>query len=184
MQAPEFKEWFSAKLKVTGFPQITEIVDERNMYGSFDIVINVSDEFDISYCNQIWLSGKHNYWFPMGEAWDNMGMSSIYGALTVLYQAYQRNLSVLLHCHAGANRSPTVHAAFFYLMTGYHLPEEKTERKLIFTRCNMLQGNCGKHLPDLAKMEQWLQALRHAFDNADKYNGGMYDWSLRRADLT
>ena len=76
---------------------------------------------------EIMKDGKLNYYFPMGESGELMGLNSIYGALQVLHSIYTWNTKwkVLLHCQAGKNRSPTILAAFYYMMTGEHLSEEK-----------------------------------------------------------
>jgi hypothetical protein len=61
--------------------------------------------------------GKLNYYFPMGESGELMGLNSIFGALQVLHQIYTWNpeWKVLLHCQAGKNRSPTIKSTFRYL---------------------------------------------------------------------
>ncbi len=147
-----------------------------------DDFINVSDEFWMDYVGKFWEAGKQNYWFPMGEMHNDIGLVSIYGALWVLYQAYERNLSVLLHCHAGINRSQTVRACFHYMMISEHIPLEMKGQ--IYLKDNMLEANCkSKHLPELPTMELWLTACKEAFDNPEKFLGGMYDWTLRKANL-
>jgi protein-tyrosine phosphatase len=182
LAAVPFSEWYANKLKVVGYPVLTEVTAEKGKYKDFDVFINVSDEYWMDYVNEFWKNGKQNHWFPMGEMHNDIGLPSIFGALCVMYQATERNLSVLLHCHAGINRSQTVKACFHYLMTGEHLPIEKKGR--FIKADNMLQYNCEqKHLPELSKMELWLKACKKAFDNPEKFLGGMYDWTLRRASL-
>ena len=42
---------------------------------------------------------------------------------------------------------------------------------------NRLQYNCRKeHLPSIDKMELFLQKCKEAFDNPEKFLGGMFDW--------
>lgn len=182
LPAVPFSEWYAHKLKVAGYPVLTEVTAEKGKYKEFDVFINVSDEYWMDYVNDFWKLGKQNHWFPMGEMHNDIGLVSIYGALWVMYQAYERNLSVLLHCHAGINRSQTVRACFHYMMSGEHLPIEKEGR--FIKADNMLEYNCqGCHLPELSKMELWLQACKEAFDNPEKFLGGMYDWTLRKSGL-
>ncbi len=148
----------------------------EDMYKDYEIVINVSDECYIAMAAKIQLLGKQHYWFPMGESGPDMGRNSIYGALYVMYQAYIRSNTVLLHCHAGANRSPVVQACFHFMMTGEHIKEER-KNGLIYNG-NMLYHNAGKHLPTMEGLEKWLTKCKFAFDNPDSFIGGMFDWTM------
>lgn len=178
----QFKDWYQDKLIVTRYPVLNEIVGDKPLYKNIDVVINVSDEFWMDYVNAFWKNGKQNHWFPMGEINNDIGLPSIFGALWVTHQAFKRNLSVLIHCHAGANRSPTIKACFYYMMTNEHLPERKVNG--IIRASNMLFYNCEyKHLPELSKMELFLKACKTAFDDPDKFLGGMYDWTLRESGI-
>jgi hypothetical protein len=85
----------------------------------FDIYINVSDEY-IPDCATAARAGKLYFWFPMNECCGDMGLNSLYGALQILWIAEEENKKVYLHCHAGANRSPTVADAYFFLRTKKH----------------------------------------------------------------
>lgn len=182
LPAVPFSEWYASKLKVVGYPVLTEVTAEKGKYKDYDVFINVSDEYWMDYVKEFWKLGKQNHWFPMGEMHNDIGLVSIFGALWVMYQSYERNLSVLLHCHAGINRSQTVRACFHYMMSGEHLPIEKEGR--FIKADNMLEYNCkGCHLPEMSKMELWLQACKEAFDNPEKFLGGMYDWTLRKSGL-
>jgi hypothetical protein len=187
LPAVPFSEWYLSKLMVVGYPVITEVTAEKGKYKDFDVFINVSDEYWMDYVSDFWKHGKQNHWFPMGESHNDIGMSSLFGALWVMYQAYERGLSILLHCHAGINRSQTVRACFHYMMSGEHLPIEYfngAENKRYIKSDNMLKYNSDyKHLPELSKMELWLSACKEAFDNPEKFLGGMYDWTLRKATL-
>jgi hypothetical protein len=166
-QPPEFETYFSEKVKVVGYPMIGEL--QKGMYRDFQVIINVCDEYYADYGLAVMSSGKEYNWFPMCEFNKDMGIVSIYGALTVLYQSWKRDKRVLLHCHAGANRSPTVQACFYFMMTGKHMIARST---------NMLSHNLNKHLPDREYMEAFLQRCKEAFDYSDKYIGGMLDWVI------
>ncbi len=131
-----------------------------------------------SYAAKVMQSGREYYWSPLGECGKDMGLNSLFAALSVMYQSYHRDKKVLLHCHAGANRSPTAYACFHYMMTGTHLGEKRDENGLIW-ESNMLLYNCNaKHLPHEEWMKIWLTRLKAMFDDFDRYIGGMFDWSV------
>jgi len=174
----KFLSWFYKNLTVCRFPMIKEY---DGPYKEINIIINVSDEHYNAYAAAVNERGKQYYWFPMSECNENMGLHSMFGALGVLYQAYHADQKVLLHCHAGANRSPTVQAAFYYLMIGQHMPDEK--KGLIYTKSNMMAHNAGKHLPDKSTMEKWLQKLRTACDHPERFFGGMIEWSFIESNI-
>lgn len=169
-----FSDWFNEKLLVRGYPIIEEI-EVGGKYSQYEVFVNVSDELYFDYATAIRQLGKDYYWFPMGENTKDMGINSMFGALQVLHSAYKANKHAFLHCHAGANRSPTVKSAFYFMITGEH---EKDGR---FT--NTLKLNAGRHLPELPKIENWLHKCREAFDNPEKFIGGMYDWTLMESKI-
>lgn len=178
-EKPEIKDWISNKLKVVGYPVLNEVKNDAGKYKDYDVFINVSDEFWMDYQKEFWSIGKQNHWLPMCENSTDIGLSSIFGALQIMYQAYERDLSVLLHCHAGINRSQTVRAAFYYMMLGEHIHVEK-----LIGSTNMLKANCkAGNLPDISKMELWLLKCKEAFENPEKFLGGMYGWTLRKAQI-
>ena len=109
-------EFIYNNITVDRYPIQKEIL-KGGKYQDVDVIINVSDYFYLMDTD------KHSYYFPMGELGSSMGLSSIYGALQVLYNvySYKPNWKVLLHCQEGLNRSPTILAAFHYMMTGEHI---------------------------------------------------------------
>jgi hypothetical protein len=149
-------------------------------YEDFQVVINVSDEFFLGNSEEIMQQGKLNYYFPMGEDGDSMGLNSIYGALNVLHQicTYNPEWKVLIHCQAGKNRSPTIKSAFYYMMFGEHEPDVLNENGVLI-RNNRMIDNCKRgYLPELEKMELFLTKCKIAFDNPEKFFGGMFDWAM------
>lgn len=144
------------------------------------VIINVSDEFYLGNSEQIMKEGKLNYYFPMGESGELMGLNSMFGALQVLHQIYTWNpeWKVLLHCQAGKNRSPTIKSAFYFMMLGEHEPDKTKEGG----RNNRLLDNCKRsHLPPIEKTELFLTKCREAFDNSEKFLGGMFDWVMEES---
>lgn len=180
MEKENVEKWVQEKLKVCGYPVFTEL-QEGKIYSKYEIILNVSDEFWLDYSSDIRKLGKDYFWFPMGECEKDMGINSMFGALQVMYAAYKANKHVLLHCHAGANRSPTIANAFIFMMTSEHKSIKTTRSDNM--EYNMLLHNIGKHLPEKEQMEKWLLACKEAFDNPDTFLGGMYDWTLRKANL-
>lgn len=163
---------------VDRFP-VSKEIQADGKHHQCQVIINVSDEFYLGNSEQIMEEGKLNYYFPMGEDCESMGLNSIYGALQVLYNiyVYKPDWKVLLHCQAGGNRSPTIKAAFYYMMLGEHLPEERNGG--IITKSNQLLHNIEKnHLPSKPQMELFLSKCKYAFDNSGSFLGGMFDWVL------
>ena len=167
------------------FPTSKEIkVDGKHQ--DCQVIINVSDEFYLGNSEEIMQEGKLNYYFPMGESSEIMGLNSIYGALQVLHQIYTWNPTwkVLIHCQAGKNRSPTIKAAFYYMMLGEHEPNLLSDNNVLL-RNNRMIDNCKReHLPSIEKMELFLSKCKFAFDNTNKFLGGMFDWVMFESGLS
>ena len=137
----KFEEWFNKKLSVGRMP------DDFFELELYDFIINVSDEY-------MPLRPDNCFWFPMNERKKDIGLNSIYGALTILERAYKSNRSVYLHCHAGVNRSKTVAQCFYYNMTGKHLESEYNNFY------NVLHRNCAYgYLPNIVEMGKFLQMM-------------------------
>ena len=85
-------------------------------------VINVSDSACATFDYQ--KAGIPSFWFPINEigAW---GYSPFFGTLRVVNEYYKGDKPVLIHCHAGANRSPSV--AFAILLTKGYTAKEAEE---------------------------------------------------------
>jgi len=175
----KFQEWFDKKLKVTRYPLPGEIIKSGAKY-----VINVSDEY-ISSCQKVCIDNNIKYfWFPMDEVSGNIGLNSIFGALQILWIAEQEKASVILHCHAGANRSPTVMEAYYFMRTKKHLikveSKESKERfksmfigseNFEFNNNNRLLNNIeAGHLPSKNKMELFLKKTEEWFLKQDWEN--------------
>ena len=88
----------------------------------FCAVINVSDSPCATFDYQ--KAGVPSFWFPINEI-ASWGHSPFFGALKVVEQYYNGEKPVLIHCHAGANRSPSV--AYAILRAKGYTPEEAEE---------------------------------------------------------
>ena len=75
--------FISDNIIVDRFPVGKEI-KSNGKHNDCQVIINVSDEFYLANSEEIIKEGKLNYYFPMGESGDSMGLNSIFGALQVL----------------------------------------------------------------------------------------------------
>ena len=116
-------KWLLNNLKTSRYPLPSEV-------GGYDYLINVSDEY-ISQVHDACLAKNVKYfWFPTTEFGD-MGINSIAGALQILSIAHKENAKVLVHCHAGANRSKLIKDCFYYIITGNHIKYEKSQSDIM-----------------------------------------------------
>lgn len=174
----KFQEWFDKKLKVSRYPMPDEIKKSSAKY-----VINVSCEY-ISSCQKVCMDNDIKYfWFPMDEVSGDIGLNSIFGALQILWIAEKENANVILHCHAGANRSPTVMESYYFMRTKKHFIREiSAESKERFEKMfpdsknserqnNRLLNNIeAGHLPSKNKMETFLKKTEEWFLKQDWEN--------------
>lgn len=175
-------KFINENIIVDRFPVMKDL-QKGGKHNQCSVIINVSDEFYLGNSEQAMNKQMLNYFFPMGESGDSMGLSSLWGALYVLHETYAWNVDwkVLLHCQAGKNRSPTVKSAFYYMMLGEHEPDKTKEGG----RNNRMIDNCNRgFLPPLHKMEIFLYKCKFAFENQDKFLGGMYDWTMLESGLS
>lgn len=97
-------------------------IDPKYIADNFCATINVSD----SPCGTFDLQrmGIPAFWFPINEigVW---GHAPFFGTLKVVNQYYKGDKPVHIHCHAGANRSPSV--AFAILRAMGYTAEEAEE---------------------------------------------------------
>ena len=175
----KFQEWFDKKLKVSRYPMPDEIKKSGAKY-----VINVSCEY-ISSCQKVCMdNGIKYFWFPMDEVSGDIGLNSIFGALQILWIAEQEKANVILHCHAGANRSPTVMEAYYFMRTKKHYVREESQeskerfKKMFigsenfdFNNNNRLLNNIeAGNLPSKNKMELFLKKTEEWFLKQDWEN--------------
>ena len=191
MAKKSFSSWFSENLTVGRFPLPGEV--SRLPYASH--LVNVSDEYIHYNATAALRRGVYAHWFPLNECVGHLGLNSIFAALCVLHQAESDDASVLLHCHAGANRSPLIQAAYYFLRTGRHLEDcHKVGSVLVLAKekgnevsfeqavsngtepiPNMLQINCASNLlPPLGLMEKFLKLLGTKLEELEPtHRGGL-----------
>lgn len=181
----KFEEWFNTKLIVSRFP-----LPDRIRKSDYKYIINVSDEY-INYCHDVAMECNIKYfWFPMNECVGHIGINSLYGALQILYEAEQEEAKVMLHCHAGANRSPTVADAYYFMRTKQHFEAKRNvEMEDYFDKMlgpdikssdkpnlNSLQRNMKNgFLPSAAHLEKFLILCERVFEKDSTYRGGCLD---------
>jgi hypothetical protein len=90
--------------------------------GFYCAVVNVSDSPCATFDYQ--KAGVPSFWFPINEIgqWTH---APFYGTLRVVNEYFKGDKPVLIHCHAGANRSPSV--AFAVLLAKGYTAEEAEE---------------------------------------------------------
>jgi hypothetical protein len=169
----KFNDWFTSNLEVGAFPFT---VNERFEPSKYDYIINVSDEYypKVSLKLKEYTNLQY-FWFPMNEAKKDIGLNSIYGAMTILFEAEKSNKKVYLHCHAGVNRSQLVMCCYHYLRTGKYC-EPRVKRN---GYVNQLYASCHRgYLPPISEMEKFL-SLHGKYLNGtlqeSEMMGGMLD---------
>ncbi len=176
----KFSDWFFENLKVMRYPMPGEL---RVLFGETH-VINVSDEY-IPACHTECLNNTraskeriYYHWFPLNECVGQMGINSIFAAMVVLHEAELKNANVLLHCHAGVNRSAMIREAYYFMRTGKHLREFYLHEGILMNfhdanksttekvtedsreKPNMLLNNIRQGLlPSAVLMEKFLKVL-------------------------
>lgn len=187
----KFSEWFFNKLSVERYPLPGELIKNSKQ---IDYVINVSDEYieaNHNICNE---NNIKYFWFPLSEC-TSMGINSIYGVLQILWLAESQNKKVLLHCHAGSNRSVTVAECYYYMRTKTYLvrkdnpklnkdilnmfifdsEEEKIETEKSFKNSRIETNQHSNVLPPKYLLETFLKKCEKSFENYSIANGGFLD---------
>lgn len=143
-------------------------------------VVNVSDSPCASFDYQMHIP---SFWFPINEIAE-WGHSPFYGTLRVVNEYWKGDKPVLIHCHAGANRSPSIAYAIL-LAKGYSLKEaadslnypdihEVFERNL---KRKHIPKNIIQFLREADKSETKLESLHFVLRRMDALYA---EWSQRK----
>ena len=154
---------------------------QPNVAASFyEAVINVSDSPCATFDYQLKVP---SFWFPINEIgkWE---YAPFYGVLRVVNQYWKNEKPILIHCHAGANRSPSI--AFSILIAkGYSEDEAEQllnypELREVFKR-NIERGHIPKNIIEFLKM-----ADEHKDDSLHfvlrKLNVAYDEWARKKHD--
>jgi rhodanese-related sulfurtransferase len=129
--------------------------------------------------------GIPSFWFPIQEM-GKWGYSPFYGTLKVVNEYYKGDKPILVHCHAGANRSPTIAYAIL-LAKGYTPKEAECSIKYPNFSKSFLRNMERKHVPQnvvefLKKCDEKLfkdTSLHGVLKNMDY----LYEeWSRKKVD--
>ena len=157
-----FQEWFSNKLAIRKFPTVEEILS--GSFDNFQYRINTSDIFRPEIDAAFKQLGVESFWCPQGEAF-GMSLASLFGSMRIMWQTEKSNQYLLLHCHAGKNRSVMVADSYYFLKTGEHPKNSRLK----------LNINDGQ-FPGIYKMEEFLDCCRETFDDAFAEKERPLDW--------
>ncbi len=159
-----FTDWLSTKVTISKFPTIDDI--QAGLYDGYQWRINVCDIFHPEVDIEFQHKGLHSFWFPLGEAF-GMSLECLYGAMRIMYEAEKHDQSLLLHCHAGRNRSVMVADSYYFLRMQQHRQPDQPGLKYAEKSPNRLLLNIDDgQLPGLYKMEEFLEGCRETFDDS------------------
>lgn len=115
-------------------------------------IVNVSDSPCATFDYQLKIP---SFWFPINEI-AQWTYTPFYGTLKVVNEYYKGDKPVLIHCHAGANRSPSV--AFAILMVkGYTVEEAEKELHYENLKEVFFRNIERKHIPE--KIIEFLKII-------------------------
>jgi protein tyrosine/serine phosphatase len=178
-----FQNWFSEKVTISKYPTADDI--QAGRYDNFQYRLNVSDifrpEVDVLFKH----AGVDCFWFPLGEAF-GMGLESLYGALRIMWEAEKQDQSLLLHCHAGRNRSVMVADSYYFLRTQEHRLPDQLGLKYALKNQNRLLLNIddGQFQTGVYKMEEFLQGCLESFDDAFTEGDRPLAWIKHQMPMT
>jgi len=109
----------------------------------YSAVINVADSPCATFDYQMKVP---SFWFPINEI-GKWGHSPFFGVLRVVNEYYKGDKPVLIHCHAGANRSPSI--AYAILLAKGFTPQE-AEASLNYKNLSLVfkRNVERKHIPE------------------------------------
>ena len=169
-----FHEWFASKLTISKFPTVEEIQTGR--FDTFRYRLNVSDLFRPEIDAAFKKIGVESFWFVQGEAF-GMSLASLFGSMRIMWEAEQHNRPLLLHCHAGRNRSVMVADSYYFLRTQEHRKEKQQNLSYANNSQNRLLLNVDDgQLLGIFKMEEFLENCQETFKDTFADKERPLDW--------
>lgn len=154
----KFTDWFDHKLLTQPFPFPADF--EKGPLKHVNVVVNIADEFIPSYAANVAMYSKEYYWLPMGEVGKGLCIENIIASLMILQHCYENNLTVVVHCQAGKNRSVTVADCMYYMLCGKHRPNDYNTAHRHLSNNRLIENCDNGFLPGIRKMETLLFQLR------------------------
>ena len=146
------------------------------MYDHYKWRVNVSDIFRPAVDKAFKCKGVNSFWFPLGEAF-GMALESLYGALRIMWEAEKYDETLLLHCHAGRNRSVMVADSYYFLRAQEHRQPDQVGLRYAKNSPNRLLLNIlDNQLPGIYKMEEFLECCQDSFDDSFSERNRPLDW--------
>jgi hypothetical protein len=145
-------------------------------------VVNVSDSPCATFDYQLKVP---SFWFPINEIGQWLH-SPFFGTLRVVNEYYKGDKSVLIHCHAGANRSPSVAYAILVGVKGY-TPEEAEkslnyeELSSVFNR-NIERKHIPKNILNFLKMAEESPEITSLHMVLKKMDVLYEEWAQKKFD--
>ncbi len=139
-----------------GLSQVLEVSPEF-IKENYSAVINVSDTPCATFDYQ--KEGIPSFWFPIHEVSSFWGYMPFIASLKVVNEYYKGDKPIVLHCHAGANRSPSI--AFAILKTKGYTDEEAAESLNYADIDKVFERNIRLNLIPPNLLEVMIQAEQH-----------------------
>lgn len=112
-----------ADIQARPFPTVADI-DNPYIFGSAEIVINVSERRDEILEEIMAERGITLYHCPLKEHVPDMGWRNLTEAVDIILGAIKDHKSVIVHCIGGNNRSRTVVEAAYFALCNRHYEDE------------------------------------------------------------
>lgn len=157
-------------------------IDPEVITKSYCASINVSDNqcgtFDLQNM------GFPAFWFPINEVgkWEH---SPFFGALNIVKQYYKGDKPVHIHCHAGANRSPSIAFAILRAMDYTNEEAEQALNYPDFAECfqrNVDRGHIPKNIVEFLKAAIENPHFTSLSQILRKMDGWYDEWAQRKFD--
>ena len=142
----------------------------------YSAVINVSDSPCATFDYQMKLP---SFWFPIHEI-EPWGYTPFLAVLRVVNEYYKGDKPILIHCHAGANRSPSI--AYSILKTKGYTDEEAAQSLDYADISKVFQRNIEMKLIPKNILEFLAAAEKHQDRSMNGLMAVLHEGYLERAD--